>query len=117
MTLRKGQTWVAWGMKGINARLTGTYTDGFNDLDLNSDPREVESTMFWDFQASYVFFPSKTPGSAKLWTDMKVTVGVNNLLDIDPPLAQDEGNNSTNYPGFLYSAVGRFVYVQLEKKL
>jgi outer membrane receptor protein involved in Fe transport len=113
----KGQGWVGWNFKGINARLTGTYTDGFADLDLDSNPRQVASTIFYDFQASYTLFPSKSQSETKWWTDMKLTAGVNNLLDTDPPLAQDEGNNSTNYPGHLYTNVGRFVYFQLEKKL
>jgi hypothetical protein len=113
----KGQGWFGWNFKGVNARLTGNYTDGFADLDLDSNPRQIEATLFWDLQASYVFFPSKSSSQAKWWTDMKVTAGCNNILDTDPPLAQDEGNNSTNYPGHLYTAVGRFVYVQLEKKL
>jgi len=113
----KGQGWFGWNFRGINARLTGTYTDGFADLDLDSNPREVESTIFYDLQVSYKLFPSKNPSDVKWWTDMKLTAGVNNVLDTDPPLAQDEGNNSTNYPGHLYTNVGRFVYFQLEKKL
>jgi iron complex outermembrane receptor protein len=113
----KGQTWVGWNFKGINARLTGNYTDGFNDLDLDSNPRKVESTMFYDVQVSYKLFPSKSSSDVKWWTDLKLTAGCNNVLDTDPPLAQDEGNNSTNYPGHLYTNVGRFVYFQLEKKL
>jgi len=113
----KGQGWLSWNFKGLNARLTGNYTDGFADLDLDSNPRRVASTVFYDFQASYKLFPSKSESDVKWWTDMKLTAGVNNFLDEDPPLAQDEGNNSTNYPGHLYTNVGRFVYVQLEKKL
>jgi outer membrane receptor protein involved in Fe transport len=113
----KGQAWVDWTYKGVTTRVTGTYTDGFGDFDLNGDPRKVASTMIYDFQASYKFFPSKGPADRKWWSDAKLTVGVDNFLDTDPPLAQDGGNNSNNYPGFLYSDVGRFVYVQLEKKL
>ena len=112
----KGQGWVSWMWQNLNARFTGTYTDGFADLDLDSNPREVDSTIFYDLQVSYKVFPSKNPGDMKWWTDIKLTAGVNNIFDEDPPLAQDEGNNSTNYPGFLYTSVGRFVYFQLEKK-
>ena len=48
---------------------------------------------------------------------MKVTVGVDNFLDTDPPLAQGDSGNSNGYPGFIYTDTGRFVYLQLEKKL
>ncbi|MBI2814071.1 MAG: TonB-dependent receptor, partial [Opitutae bacterium] len=113
----KGQGWLSWSFKGINARLSGYYRDGFADLDLDSNPRRVASTIFYNFQATYKLFPSKSPSDVKWWTDMKLTAGVNNLLNTNPPLAQDEGNNSTNYPGTLYTNVGRFVYFQLEKKL
>ena len=45
-----------------------------------------------------------------------ITVGCDNIFGEDPPKAYGFGGNSTNYPGFLYDATGRFVYVQLTKK-
>ena len=45
----------------------------------------------------------------------RVTFGCNNLLDKDPPFASSFANNSNGYPGFIYNATGRFVYVSLEK--
>ncbi len=113
----KGQAWVDWTYKGVSSRVTANYTDGFADLDLDSEPRQVSSTVFYDFQTSYKFFPSKGSGDRKWWSDTKLTAGVTNFLDTDPPLAQAEGGNTNNYPGFLYTIEGRFVYVQLEKKL
>ena len=113
----KGQTWLDWTYQGLSTHLSGTYTDSFGDFDLNGDPRKVASTMIYDLQFTYKLFPSKGPTDRKLWSDMKVTVGCNNVLDTNPPLAQDGGNNSNNYPGFLYTDEGRFVYMKLEKKL
>ena len=113
----KGQAWVHWTYKGLTTRLTANYTDSFGDLDLDGNPRKVASTMLYDLQASYRFFPSKGPADRRWWSDLKLTAGVNNLLDTDPPLAQAAGDNSNNYPGFLYTDEGRFVYVRLEKKL
>lgn len=113
----KGQAWVGWNFKGVNARLTGTYTDGFDELDLDSNPRRVASTIFYDFQASYTFFPSKSSTDRRWWSDTKLTLGVDNFLDTNPPVAYGEGGNSNGYPGFIYTDVGRFVYMQLEKKL
>jgi len=113
----KSQAWASWNYTGINTRLTGTYTSGFDELDINSAPRRVGSTLFWDLQVSYNFFPAKNAADRKWWTDMKVTAGVDNFLDTDPPHAEGEGGNSNGYPGFLYTDVGRFVYVSFEKKL
>jgi len=113
----KGQAWTGWNFKGINARLTGTYYDSFNDLDLNSDPYKVKATIFYDFQASYTFFPSKSTADRRWWADTQLTIGVNNFLDTNPPQAFGDSGNSNGYPGFLYSDEGRFVYVKLEKKL
>ena len=113
----KGQAWAGWNFKGINTRLTGTYTDGFEDQDANGDPRRVSSTIFYDFQASYKLFPSKSSADHRWWSDLKVTVGVDNFLDTNPPLAIAATGNSNGYPGFIYSDQGRFVYMQLEKKL
>ncbi len=45
-----------------------------------------------------------------------IAVGCNNIFGVDPPNAYGFGGNSTNYPGFLYDATGRFVYVSLTKK-
>ena len=45
-----------------------------------------------------------------------ITVGCNNIFGQDPPKAYGFGGNPYGYPGHLYDATGRFVYVQLTKK-
>ena len=45
-----------------------------------------------------------------------ITLGCNNIFGQDPPKAYGFGGSPTKYPGFLYDATGRFVYVQLTKK-
>ncbi len=45
-----------------------------------------------------------------------ITVGVNNVLDRDPPVAIGELGNGQNYPGFTYDATNRFWYARLTKK-
>jgi outer membrane receptor protein involved in Fe transport len=45
-----------------------------------------------------------------------ITVGCDNIFGQDPPKAYGFGGSPTKYPGFLYDATGRFVYVQLTKK-
>mgnify|MGYP000057406701 CR=1 FL=1 len=113
----KGQGWVGWNFKGLNARLTGTYTGGFVDVDGNGANFDVKPTIFYDAQVSYKLFTSRSQDEMKWWTDLKVTAGCNNLLDKDPPFASGGGGNSNGYPGFLYTDEGRFWYISLEKKL
>ncbi len=113
----KGIAFVGWTFKGLNARLSANYTDGFNEFDNNGAPRHVSSTTFFDLQVGYTLFPSKGKSDQTWFSDLKLTAGVNNFLDKDPPHAEGLGGNSNGYPGFLYSDQGRFVYVGLEKKL
>ena len=47
----------------------------------------------------------------------KITVGCNNVFGQDPPDEIGfEFGNANGYPGFIYDAIGRFVYVELTKK-
>jgi outer membrane receptor protein involved in Fe transport len=116
----KGQAFVGWTWKGLSARVTGNYTHSFDDL--NGDPFtgeafRVDSTMIYDVQLGYKFFPSKNRQDTSWFSDIDLTVGANNVFDKDPPFVADGGNNSNGYPGFLYNNTGRWVYVRLEKKL
>jgi len=116
----KGQAFVGWAWKGLNARVTGTYTHGFDDVGgdpVLGIPFRVDSTFVYDVQLGYKLFPAKSRQDAAWYSDLKLTVGCNNLFDQDPPFVADGGNNSNGYPGFLYNDTGRFVYFGLEKKL
>ncbi|MBI3884306.1 MAG: TonB-dependent receptor [Opitutae bacterium] len=113
----KGQSFVSWTWKGATSRLAANYTGGFDDLDANGNPFRVASTLIYDFQLSYNLFPSTSAAERTWWSDLKLSAGVNNLFDKDPPFASGGGGNSNGYPGFIYSDVGRFVYFGIEKKL
>jgi iron complex outermembrane recepter protein len=116
----KGQAFAGWAWKGVNARVTGTYTDSFDDLNgdpFTGEPFRVDSTFVYDVQVSYKLFPSKSRQDTSWFSDIKLTVGANNITDEDPPFVADGGNNSNGYPGFLYNNTGRFVYFGIEKKL
>jgi outer membrane receptor protein involved in Fe transport len=116
----KGQAFVGWAWKGLNARVTATYTDGFDDINgdaINGVAFRVDSTFVYDAQLSYKLFPAKSRQEAAWYSDLRLVVGANNVLDEDPPFVADGGNNSNGYPGFLYNDTGRFLYVSLEKKL
>jgi iron complex outermembrane recepter protein len=48
--------------------------------------------------------------------DTSITIGCNNVFGQDPPKAYGFGGSGTGYPGFIYDASGRFVYLTLTKK-
>ena len=66
--------------------------------------------------------PTQTASFAKAgwknWlNNTSITIGCNNVFGQDPPKAY--GNflsNAYGYPGSIYDATGRFVYVSLKKK-
>ncbi len=108
----KSNVQVAWAFKGVTTVLGANFTDGFWDLDANGDDFRVASTWMYNAQISYNFQNRFAP----FLNDTKVTLGARNLFDKDPPFASGFAGNSTGYPGFLYSAEGRFLYVQLTRK-
>jgi iron complex outermembrane receptor protein len=117
----KGEVYASWTKGETSARLTGSYLDGYRDFVVDWDPgapndpagfRDVPSTMIWDASVTHRFFA----GNESWFGDTRVTVGVNNVFDKEPPFVESWGNNSTGYSGFLYNSEGRFVYAQLTKK-
>jgi iron complex outermembrane receptor protein len=108
----KTRATVEWTYKGYGANVTGNFTDGFKDIDLNGDPYDVKSTWTYDAQITYQLHGEL----GSYLRDIKLTVGCLNVFDKNPPTSFGGGNNSTGYPGFLYSSVGRFVYGSLSKK-
>ncbi len=120
----KAQAFVGWNWKGLSARVTANYTHSFLDVggDINGSfygelPFRIAATTTYDAQISYKLFPSTSRQNTDWKSDLKLTVGANNVFDKDPPYAADWGGNSNGYPGFLYNNTGRFLYVGLEKKL
>jgi outer membrane receptor for ferrienterochelin and colicin len=108
----KGRVNLNWAYKGFNAHLAGSYTDGFSDTDPNGNPYEVHDRFLVDGQVSYAF-----PGHRRrLFRDTKLTLGIRNIFDWDPPQAYGGGSNTTGYPGFLYTAENRFWYVSVNRK-
>jgi outer membrane receptor protein involved in Fe transport len=108
----KGRVQVEWAYQGLTAVFGTNYTAGFEDLDLNGDPFQIKSTLIYDLQIGYNF--RDTAGF--MLKDTKLTVGVRNLFDKNPPYAAGGGGNSTGYPDYLYNSEGRFVYLSLGRK-
>jgi hypothetical protein len=108
----KGRVNLNWAYKGFNVYFAGSYTDGFDDVDPSGIPYEVHDRFLVDGQVSYSFSGIRR----RLLRDTKVTLGIRNLFDWDPPQAFGGGGNTTGYPSYLYTAENRFWYVSLSRK-
>ncbi|MSU49443.1 MAG: TonB-dependent receptor [Opitutus sp.] len=108
----KGRVNLSWAYKGFNVYVSGTYTDGFTDADTTGKAFEVDDSFIVLGQVAYSF---RNSGNRFL-RDARVTVGVRNLFDRDPPKAIGSGGNSTGYPGSLYTSENRFWYVSVSRK-
>ena len=113
----KGIGFLSWTQGGLSSRLQAIYTHGFQDFDIDGNPFRVKATTTFDLQLAYAIPADKNGGGNRWLSGTKLTLGCNNLLDKDPPFASSFANNSNGYPGFIYNATGRFVYLSLEKKL
>ncbi len=85
------------------------YSKDAKDMSMGKDGRPMETSTAQS--ASYGL-----PIWQRVLNGTTITVGATNITGEDPPKAFGFGGNSTGYPGFLYQATGRFVYVQLTKK-
>jgi iron complex outermembrane receptor protein len=108
----RGRVNLNWAYKGFNVYVGGSYTDGFDDIDPAGADFEVGDRFLIDSQVAYSF----RGHDKRLLRDTKVTLGVRNLFDWDPPQAYGGGRNTTGYPGYLYTSENRFWYVSLTRK-
>lgn len=119
----KGNSRLEWLWKRLSAAISAHYWDGFHEIDLNGDEHWVRQTWFFDLQASYEFgnksnsptssserFSNGWPTWRYLLDGAKITIGINNIFDHDPPQSND------NFPRFIYDTTGRFVYLSVTKK-
>jgi outer membrane receptor protein involved in Fe transport len=85
------------------------YSKDAKDMQTGKDGKTTESAPMQT--ASYGL-----PVWERVMNGTTITLGCNNIFGQDPPKAYGFGGSSTKYPGFLYDATGRFLYVQLTKK-
>jgi iron complex outermembrane receptor protein len=78
----------------------GSYTDQGTDLDGN--PRTVGSLSLWDLQGSYTGL-----------RNVKLTLGVKNLFDRDPPKSNQASTFILGFDPSYYDPRGRFVYASV----
>jgi iron complex outermembrane receptor protein len=123
----KGLSRLDWIWNQFDAAITAHYLDGFHEHGLNGFPGHfvdhihyVSQTWLFDLQASYEFETHSSPNWSErlhhgwptwryLLDHTKLTVGVNNVFDHDPPHSVD------NFPRFIYDTSGRFIYARLTK--
>ena len=108
----RGRVNLNWSYRGLTAYLGVNYIDGFDDTDANFNPYHVRDRYITDAQITYSFRGTAKPALR----DTKVSLGVRNLFDWDPPQAYGGGGNTTGYPGALYTSEGRFWYLSATRK-
>jgi iron complex outermembrane receptor protein len=111
---------LEWIWNQFEAGLTAHYWDGFHEIKPKGNRHWVSQTWLFDCQTSYDF-GTKSPASwskyfhngwpkwRTLIDGTKLTVGVNNLFDQDPPRSND------NFPRYIYDTSGRFIYASVTK--
>ncbi|RKX34797.1 MAG: hypothetical protein DRP71_05950 [Verrucomicrobia bacterium] len=118
----RGVGFARWSKGAMNLAIQANYLDGFRDFKSEWDPgapndpagfRQVDSTLTWDATFAYDFFE----GNESWIGNTRVQIGIRNIMDQDPPRVESWDNNSTGYPGFIYSPMGRFVFASVTKKL
>ena len=85
------------------------YSKDAKDMSTGKDGKPTESSA--SQSANYGL-----PIWQRVLNGTTITIGCDNIFGQDPPASFGFGGNATKYPGFLYDATGRFVYVQLTKK-
>ena len=85
------------------------YAKDAKDMSMGKDGKVTESAVSQSSNYGLPIWQRVLNGTT-------ITVGCDNVFGQDPPKAYGFGGNGTGYPGFIYDATGRFVYVQLTKK-
>lgn len=102
----KGNFTADWSIGGFDAAFTGRYIDSVVEAGPNG-PNKLNSRFYGDVQLSF------SPG---FWNDrFKITAGVNNVFDKDPPACFSCSLN--NYDPTTYDVPGQFGYLRISYKM
>lgn len=99
------QSSLGWSRKALSASITNNYLPAYGDVDL--DGIRTTTHSLWNAQVSYQF-----PAGGIL-DRTRVTIGMDNVFDNDPPLYLDSVGYDQSLVG---RPQGRFGYVTLKKE-
>ena len=93
-----------WEYGPWSTTLAQTFQTSYIDVqtDPNGDLRRVGSLSLWDLQGSYTGFKN-----------LKLTLGVRNLFDTNPPLTNSNLTFQSGYDPSYYDPRARFVYARV----
>lgn len=95
---------MTWDLGPWSATLANTYPTSYIDqqIDLDGNLRRVGALSLWDLQGSYSGF-----------TNRKLTLGVKNLFDRDPPKSNQQSTFTAGSDPTYYDTRARFVYASV----
>jgi iron complex outermembrane recepter protein len=98
---------LTWDKGPWSATLAQTFQDSYTDWspDLDGNLRTVGTMSLWDLQGSYTGFKN-----------LKLTLGVKNLFDRDPPISNQQNTFILGFDPSYYDPRARFVYASVTYK-
>ena len=92
---------ATWDLGPWSATIANTYQTSYIDqqTDLDGNLRKVGSLSLWDLQGSYTGFKN-----------LKLTLGVKNLFDTNPPATNQQSTFIVGFDPSYYDPRARFVY-------
>ncbi len=100
---------LSWDYKDIDVGISHTWIPEVDDVAAAVEA-PVDAYHTFDVQVGYDF-----KGWGNKWAQgLRVTVGVNNVFNVEPPYAASEGNQSHDIN--TYDPIGRFVYFAAKYK-
>ncbi len=106
----RGSGSLYWDYRDLSLGFTANYIGRYDQYS-QVVYQYIDALWTFDMQASYSFRESKYD-----WlNDIKLTAGVINLTDADPPFSDYSGDNG-GYDTSIHDPRGRFCYVAISKK-
>lgn len=106
----RGSGSLNWDYKNLSLGFTANYIGEYDQVNMISSTY-ISDLWTFDLQATYRFQDTEFS-----WlNDSRITVGVLNLLDEDPPFSDYAGDIGA-YDTSIHDPRGRFIYVQVTKK-
>lgn len=101
------QTRLDWAWKNYGASIANNYTPSYGDWDLDG----IRTTPYSVYNVSFNY---EVPASVKALGGVRVTIGLDNVFDKEPPLYWDSIGYDASMIG---RPQGRFGYIALRKSL